>query len=104
MSAAADRGEILDAGEPPRVADDPRDRRRRRGEWRREERPSTLALPALEVAVARAHRVLARRELVAVHRDAHRAARLTPFGPRGSEDVGQTLGFGLALDLVAAGD
>jgi len=39
-SAAADRGEILDAGEPPRVADDPRDRRRRRGEWRREERPS----------------------------------------------------------------
>src|SRR5262245_18999316 len=39
---------------------------------------SAAALPTLEVAVARARRPLARRELVGVHRQAHRATGLTP--------------------------
>ena len=38
----------------PRVGDDPGDGGRRGGQRRREERPAALALPALEVAVARA--------------------------------------------------
>ena len=42
-------------------------------------------------------------QLVAVHRDAHRAARLAPVGAGGLEDVGQALALGLALHLVRAG-
>ena len=42
-------------------------------------------------------------ELVAVHRDAHRAAGFAPFGAGGPEDLGQPLGLGLALHLVRAG-
>ena len=42
-------------------------------------------------------------QLVAVHRDAHRAAGLAPVGAGGLEDVGQALALGLALHLVAAG-
>ncbi len=52
------------------------DRGRRRGQWRREEGAPPLALASLEVSVARADRVLAGAEVVAVHRDAHRTAGL----------------------------
>ena len=43
-------------------------------------------------------------QLVAVHRDAHRAAGLAPLGAGRLEDLGQALRLGLALHLVAAGD
>ena len=59
-------------------------------------RPSKLRLLVLDD-------VLARRALVAVHRDAHRAARLAPVGARGAEDVGEALALGLRLHLLGAG-
>ena len=43
-------------------------------------------------------------QLVAVHRDAHRAAGLAPFGAGRLEDLGQALGLGFALHLVRARD
>src|SRR4051812_4341350 len=89
--APADRGQGLDARQRPRVGDLAADRRRGRGERRREERPAALALAALEVPIRGADRVLTGRELVAVHRDAHRAARLAPLGARGPEDLVQAL-------------
>src|SRR5436190_18147086 len=102
-SAAADGGKELDARERPRVGDLAADRRRGRGDRRGEERPAALALAAFEVPVRGADRVLARRELVAVHRDAHRAAGLAPLRPGRLEDLAETLALGLALHLVRAG-
>ena len=61
------------------------------------------ALAALEVAVAGARRPLAGRQLVGVHRQAHRAARLAPVGAGGGEDAVEALGLGLRLHGVAAG-
>ena len=61
------------------------------------------ALAAFEVAVARARRPLAGSELVGVHRQAHRAAGLTPVGPGGDEHLVEPLGDRLRLDGVAAG-
>ncbi len=58
------------------------------------------ALPAFEVAVARAHRVLAGLEAVAVHGQAHRAARVAPLGAGLAEDPVEPFGFGLLLDLL----
>ena len=42
------------------------------------------------------------RELIAVHRDAHRAARLAPLGARRAEDLVESLGLRLALHLLRA--
>jgi hypothetical protein len=56
---------------------------------------TTLALAALEVAVRRRRRALARRELVGVHAQAHRAARRAPLGPGRGEDLVQALLLGL---------
>ena len=81
----------------------PPDRRRGRGQRRGEERPAALALAALEVPVRGADRVLAGRQLVAVHRDAHRAAGLAPLGAGRPEDRVEPLALGLALHLVRAG-
>ena len=53
----------------------------------REQRARARALPALEVAIARADAVLARRDQVAVHAEAHRAAGLAPLGARVDEDL-----------------
>src|SRR3954468_7865745 len=103
-SAAADDGGLGDTGERPRVADDAGQRRRGSGQRRREECPATLALTALEVAVRGADRVLPGPELVAVHRDAHRAARLAPLRARGPEDVVEGLLLGLLLHLRRARD
>src|SRR6266849_5664899 len=86
MSAPADRGERLDPGQRPRIGDLAADRRRGRGEGRGEEGPAALALTAFEVPVRGADRVLAGRQLIAVHRDAHRAPGLTPLGAGGPED------------------
>ena len=72
------------------------------GQRRGEERPPALALAALEVAVRGRDRVLAGRQLVAVHGDAHRAAGLAPFGAGRPEDVGEALVLGLLLHLLAA--
>ena len=47
--------------------------------------------------------VLARGALVAVHGDAHGAARLAPIGSGGPEDVGEALSLGLGLHLLRAG-
>src|SRR3954468_16222985 len=86
-SAAPDARQRLDAGQPARIGDDPGDRAGRGGQRRGEEGPATLALSALEVTVAGADRVLPRPQLVAVHRDAHRAAGFAPFGAGGLEDL-----------------
>src|SRR4051812_48809000 len=54
---------------------------RGRGHGRADQVGATAGpLAALEVAVARARRPLAGRELVGVHRQAHAAARLPPLG------------------------
>src|SRR5690242_1247456 len=91
ISAAADGGERLDAGQRPRVRHLAADRRGGCRQRRGEERPTALALPALEVSIGRADRVLPGRQLVAVHRDAHRAARLAPLGAGRAEDLVQAL-------------
>ena len=57
------------------------------GEWTREQRASTAPLTSLEVAIARRDGELAGLELIAVHRDAHRAAGLAPLGARLLEDA-----------------
>ena len=64
---------------------------------------AAAALAALEVAVARARRPLAGGQLVGVHRQAHRAARLAPVGAGGGEHLVEPLGLGLRLHGVAAG-
>ncbi len=58
------------------------------------------ALAAFEVAVAGADRVLALADQIAVHADAHRAARLAPLGTGIGEDPIEPLGFGGFLDLL----
>ena len=91
-------------GQPARVGDDAGDRAGGRRQRRRQEGPAALALAALEVAVAGADRVLPGAELVAVHRDAHRAAGLAPLGAGRLEDLREALALGLALHLVRARD
>src|SRR5207244_7520566 len=103
-SAAADGGEALDARQRPGIGYDAVDRRNGGGQRRGEERATALALAPLEVAVRRADRVLARRELVAVHRDAHRAAGLAPLGAGRLEDLAEAFALRLALHLVGTGD
>ena len=72
------------------------------GERAGQEGAPAFALAAFEVAVAGADRVLAGLELVAVHGDAHAAARFAPFGAGFFEDLVQTFGFRLAFDLLRA--
>src|SRR4051812_28716544 len=74
------------------------------GERAGQERAPARALPALEVAVAGADRVLPRLQLIAVHRDAHRAAGLAPVGAGVAEDLVEPLGLGLLLHALRAGD
>src|SRR5438309_6851698 len=76
--------------------------RRRRGEGTGEKCPATLALTSLEVAIAGAHRALAGRELVAVHRDAHRATSFSPFSAGFHKNTIEPLGFCLTLDVARA--
>src|SRR5258706_371224 len=87
-----------------RIRKAPGDRRCGRRQRRGEERPAALALATLEVAIRGGDRVLAGRQLVAVHRDAHRAAGLAPLRSGGPEDLVETLALGLSLHLVGAGD
>src|SRR5437763_15874895 len=66
--------------------------------------PAALALPALEVAVARGRAAVARAQDAGVHPEAHRAARAAPFEARRFEDVVQTFSLGLQLDGDAPGN
>jgi hypothetical protein len=61
------------------------------------------ALAALEIAVRGRGAALARLELVGIHRQAHRAARLAPLEAGLAEDLVQPLGLGLRLDQARAG-
>src|SRR5687768_8544092 len=65
---------------------------------------ASLALAAFEVAVAGACAPLARLQLVGVHRQAHRAARLAPLEARLLEDPVESFFLGLLLHLPAAGN
>src|SRR4051812_19258385 len=79
--------------------------RRRGGDGRGHQvRPAALALPALEIAVARRRRALARLELVGVHAQAHRAPGAAPLGAGVDEHPVEALGLGLHLDPHRAGD
>src|ERR1035437_8376782 len=93
-----------DAGERARIGYDAGDGTGGVGERRGEERSPALALAPLEVAVRGADAVLAGLELVAVHGDAHRAARLAPLGAGRLEDRVEAFALGLTLDLLAARD
>src|SRR5436190_1208562 len=88
----------------PDVGDLAFDRAGGGGERAGEERPAALPLAALEVSVRGGDAVLAFFQLVAVHRDAHGAARLAPLAARLAEDLVEPLGLGLLLDRHAAGD
>src|SRR6476660_1229380 len=72
----------------------------RSGEWTGEKCPTALPLTPLEVPITGAHRAFSRGELVAVHGDAHRAARFAPFGARFLEDAIQPFRFRLALHVA----
>ena len=61
------------------------------------------ALAALEVAVAGGGGPLADGQLVGVHGQAHRAARLAPVEAGGGEDLVEALGLGLVLHPERAG-
>src|SRR5687767_1497853 len=61
-------------------------------------------LAAYEVAVGRRGAALARRHLVRVHREAHRAAGLAPFEARFGEYPVEAFQLGHALDEAGAGD
>src|SRR5271154_2397060 len=63
---------------------------------------TTRALPAFEVTVRGRGAALAGRELVGVHSQAHRAAGTTPLGTCRLEDLVQTLGLGMVLDVDRA--
>src|SRR5438477_6021721 len=62
------------------------------------------ALTALEVAVRRRCAALARAQLVGVHGQAHRAARLSPLEAGRGEGAIETLRLGPGLDLHGAWD
>src|SRR5262249_45390679 len=61
--------------------------------WTQEVSAAACALAAFEVAVRGRCAALARFQPVVVHREAHRAAGLTPFESRRGENLVETLGF-----------
>src|SRR5215472_15483954 len=75
----------------------------RRHGWRHEVGAPAGALAPLEVAVAGRRRALARSQDVAVHAQAHRAARRAPLEAGVGEGPVQALGLGLGLDPGQAG-
>src|SRR5688572_15177508 len=91
------RGKIARAGETAH------DGGRCGDQGRHEVSAPALALTALEVAVARRGAALARRELVGVHAEAHRAAGEAPFGAELLEDLVQALGLRLEADARGSG-
>src|SRR5262249_7640498 len=89
--------------EAAHVGDCAGDCRRSSRERGREEGAATPALTTLEVSVARAHGVLSRLDLIAVHGDAHRAAGFTPLGARFAEDAVGPFCLRLTLDGLRPG-
>src|SRR6185312_5300785 len=75
-------------------------RGRHRG--RHQMRAALIALPALEIAVRSRGATLAWRQLVRIHRETHRAARLAPVEAGGLEDLVQPFGFGLRFHQTGA--
>src|SRR5579862_7630908 len=65
-------------------------------------RAPAAALPAFEIAVRGRGAMLAREQLVGIHRKAHRAARLAPLKARRDEDLVETLFLGLLFDEARA--
>src|SRR5258708_29666384 len=65
---------------------------------------ATGALAGFEVAVARAGAAFAGCEDVGIHAEAHAAAWFAPLEAGCFEDRVETLGFGLALDGLRAGN
>src|SRR5947209_1376082 len=66
-------------------------------------RSAALALTADEIAVRGRGAALARGDEIAVHADAHRAARLAPFETGVAEDAVEAFGFRRELYLRRAG-
>src|SRR6516225_8610406 len=73
-----------------RVGHPPAHRARRGRERARQQRARAGALAALEVAIARADRVLAPSDHIAVHAQAHGAAGFAPLGARIQEHAVET--------------
>src|SRR4051812_2153001 len=67
-------------------------------------RPSTLALPPLEVAVRGRGATLAGLQNIGVHAEAHRAACVSPLEASFRKDLIELLLLGLLLDAHRAGD
>src|ERR1035437_1599641 len=103
-NAGTNGAAIGDVGQRPRIGYDASHGTGGGGERRGEERSPALSLPSLEVAVRGADAVLAGLALIAVHGDAHRAARLAPLGAGRAEDLVEALALGLSLDLLRSGD
>src|SRR5450631_2627300 len=90
-SAPAEAGRRLDPGQRPGIGDHPGEGRCGGRQGRGQEGPAALALATLEVPIRGADRVLAGGQLVAVHGDAHRTARLAPLGAGRPEDLVEAL-------------
>src|SRR5271157_4140688 len=70
---------------------------------RDEVRTPALALPSLEITIARRGAALARFEFIGIHSQTHAAAGLAPLEAGGREDLVEPLDFGLPFDPLAAG-
>src|SRR5882757_11482694 len=65
---------------------------------------ATAALAAFEVAIARGGAAFAGCEDVGIHAETHAAAWFAPLEASGFKDRVETLGFGLTLDGLRAGN
>src|SRR5215467_10355456 len=92
------------ARELPRVGNAPGNGGGRRSKRAGEEGAAAGSLTTLEIPVRGAHRILAWLKTIPVHRDAHRASRLAPFGTRLAKNSVETLSLGLPFHLLGAGD
>src|SRR5688572_23093542 len=74
------------------------------GSRAREQRACSASLAPFKIAIAGAERIVTALHQIAIHADAHRAARLAPFGTRLDEDLCEATLLSLALDLLRAGN
>src|SRR5438270_1410978 len=86
-----------------RIGDPAAHRAGRGGEGAREEGACAASLAAFEIAIAGAHAVLAAPDHIAVHAEAHGAARFAPLRARFEEHPIEAFGLRLTLDLLGAG-
>src|SRR5262249_12303635 len=71
-----------------------------RSQRRCQQRPRSFSLTAFEISIAGADRYFARRNGVAVHRDAHAATGFAPLCAGFLENAVEAFGFGLPLHFV----